>query len=65
MAPSSHTVKVQVTDNGGLTAVDAATVNVIFNWAGFFQPVDNLPELNVPKPAAPSRSSSAWAATRA
>ena len=48
-APSSYTVKVQVTDNGGLTAVAEATVNVIFNWAGFFQPVDNLPAVNVTK----------------
>ena len=48
-APSSYTVKVQVTDNGGLTAVDEAIVNVIFNWTGFFQPVDNLPVLNLVK----------------
>jgi len=48
-APTTYTVKVQVTDNGGLTAVDSATVNVIYNFAGFFQPVDNLPELNVAK----------------
>jgi predicted extracellular nuclease len=48
-APSSYTVKVRVTDNGGLTAVASATVNVIFNWTGFFPPVDNLPVLNVVK----------------
>jgi uncharacterized protein len=45
-APASYTVKVQVTDNGGLTAVDEATVNVIFNWSGFFPPVNNPPVLN-------------------
>jgi predicted extracellular nuclease len=48
-APSSYTVKVRVTDNGGLTAVASATVNVIFNWTGFFPPVDNLPVLNLVK----------------
>jgi predicted extracellular nuclease len=46
-APATYTIKVQVTDDGGLTAVDTATVKVIFNWTGFFQPVDNLPALNV------------------
>jgi predicted extracellular nuclease len=45
-APSTHTIKVQVTDVGGLTAVDTATVNVIYNFTGFFQPVDNLPTIN-------------------
>jgi len=45
-APATYTVNVQVTDNGGLTAADSATVNVIYNFAGFFQPVDNLPALN-------------------
>ena len=48
-APASLTVKVQVTDDGGLTAVDTATVNVIYNWTGFFQPVDNLPIFNAVK----------------
>jgi predicted extracellular nuclease len=48
-APSSYTVKVRATDNGGLTAVDSATVNVIFNWTGFFQPIDNLPIFNLVK----------------
>ena len=45
-APSSYTIKVQVTDSGGLTAIDEATVNVVFNFAGFFPPVDNLPAWN-------------------
>ncbi len=48
-APATYTVKVQGTDGGGLTAVDSATVNVIFNFNGFFQPVDNLPTLNTVK----------------
>ncbi len=46
-APSSYTVKVQVTDNGGLTAVAEATVNIIFNWTGFFAPVNNPPIFNL------------------
>jgi len=45
-APGTYTVKVQATDPGGLTAVDSATVNVIYNWTGFFQPVENLPIFN-------------------
>ncbi len=48
-APATYTIKVQVTDNGGLTAVDSATVIVIYNFNGFFQPVDNLLVLNVVK----------------
>ncbi len=45
-APATYTVKVQVVDNGGLTAEDSATVNVIYNWSGFSSPVDNLPAWN-------------------
>ena len=48
-APATYTITVQATDDGGRTAVDAATVNVIYNFAGFFQPVDNLPTLNTLK----------------
>jgi predicted extracellular nuclease len=48
-APATYTIKVQVTDDGGLTAEDSATVNVIYNFAGFFQPVDNLPTVNITK----------------
>jgi endonuclease/exonuclease/phosphatase family metal-dependent hydrolase len=40
-APSSYTIRVQATDPGGLTGEDTATVNVIYNFNGFFQPVDN------------------------
>jgi uncharacterized protein len=45
-APADFTIKVQVTDDGGRTAVDIATVHVIYNFAGFFQPVDNPPTVN-------------------
>ena len=48
-APATYTVKVQVSDDGGLTAVDSATVNVIYNFDGFFQPVNNLPTYNLVK----------------
>jgi hypothetical protein len=48
-APATRTVRVRVTDDGGLTATDAATVDVIWNFTGFFQPVDNPPVLNVLK----------------
>ena len=37
----AFTVRVRATDAGGLTAVAPATVNVVFNWTGFFAPIDN------------------------
>lgn len=40
-APSSHIVKVQGTDPGGLTSVSESTVTVIYNFAGFFKPIKN------------------------
>jgi hypothetical protein len=36
-------------DNAGNSASKECTYSVIFNWNGFFQPVDNLPTLNVAK----------------
>ncbi len=45
-APATYMIKVQASDDGGLTAIDTATVNVIYNFTGFFQPVDNLPVFN-------------------
>ncbi len=43
----SYFVAVAVTDKDGGTGSNSTTHVVIFNWAGFFQPVDNLPALNV------------------
>ncbi len=34
------------TDNAGNTQSSGVTYTVIYNWSGFFQPVDNLPVLN-------------------
>ena len=48
-APATRTIKVQVTDNGGLTATDEATVFVIYNFTGFFQPIDSFPTINLVK----------------
>ena len=45
-APASRTIAVRVTDTDGFTATDTATVNVIWNFSGFFPPVANLPGLN-------------------
>jgi len=48
-APAALTVKVKVTDAFGNFSVDEATIRVLFNWTGFFQPVENLPMLNLVK----------------
>lgn len=45
-APAVLTVKVRVTDAFGNFAVDETTVSVLYNFTGFFQPVDNLPTVN-------------------
>jgi predicted extracellular nuclease len=45
-APQSLTIRVRVSD-GSLSATDIATVNVIWAFSGFLQPVDNVPTLNV------------------
>ena len=37
-----------MTDAGNFS-VDEATVSVLYNFSGFFQPVDNLPTLNAVK----------------
>ena len=46
-APTSITIAVRATDPGGLTATDTATVQGQWNWSGFFDPISNLPTLNV------------------
>jgi hypothetical protein len=45
----AYTVTISVTDKDGGTGSKSVTHIVIFNWSGFFQPVDNLPALNVAK----------------
>ncbi|HMN29698.1 MAG TPA: PxKF domain-containing protein, partial [Caldilineaceae bacterium] len=45
----AYVVTVTVTDKDGDTGTNATLHSVIFNWAGFFQPVDNLPTVNVVK----------------
>ena len=41
------TVNVTATDASGNTANGSFTVTVLYNFAGFFQPVDNLPIVNL------------------
>jgi hypothetical protein len=43
----AKSVTCTATDNAGNTNSVAVTYNVIYNFAGFFQPVDNLPTLNI------------------
>jgi hypothetical protein len=47
--PGSYTVTVTATDNCGATstATFSLTVTVLYNFSGFFQPVDNPPTVNV------------------
>ena len=45
----THSVNCSATDNAGNTNFASATYNVIYNWNGFFQPVDNLPAINIAK----------------
>lgn len=45
----TYTVTVNVTDKFGGTGSNTAPHKVIFNFSGFFQPVDNLPIVNTVK----------------
>lgn len=45
----SYVVTVSVTDKDGGIGSNTALHIVIFNWAGFLSPVDNLPTINVTK----------------
>jgi len=45
-APATRTAIVRVTDDSGNTAIDAVDVSVIWSFAGFLRPVDNLPVRN-------------------
>ncbi len=48
----TYTVTVSVTDAFKAKGSNTASHVVIFNWAGFFQPVDNQPTLNLAKAGA-------------
>jgi uncharacterized protein len=48
-APATRTIRVRVTDESGLTATDTAVVNIVWDFAGFVPPVDNLPTVNTVK----------------
>lgn len=41
------TFTLTATDSAGATATSSLNVSVVYNFSGFFQPVDNLPFLNV------------------
>ncbi len=43
----SYTVIAMVTDKDGGVGTSSSTHSVIYNFVGFFQPIDNLPTLNV------------------
>ena len=45
----SYVVTINVTDKDGAVGYNATTHIVIFNWSGFFKPVDNPPALNMAK----------------
>jgi hypothetical protein len=45
----AKTFTVNATDNVGNTSTASVNYNVSYNFTGFFQPVDNLPTLNVVK----------------
>src|SRR5262245_9731658 len=40
------TVTLHVADDSGNESTCTATVRVLYNWSGFFQPVDNVPTYN-------------------
>lgn len=45
-APATRTIRVRVTDTGGLTATDEATVKLTYAFTGFFGVLQNLPVAN-------------------
>jgi hypothetical protein len=51
-APATFTIRVRATDTGGLTGTDSAVVQVIWQFTGFFPPIDPAPTLNLVKAGA-------------
>jgi predicted extracellular nuclease len=45
-APATRTIAVQATDSAGNTAVDHATVQIVWHFTGFFPPLKNPPAVN-------------------
>src|SRR5262249_12386450 len=45
----TKTVPCPAADNAGNSASKSVTYQVVYNWSGFFQPVDNLPTVNSAK----------------
>lgn len=45
-APATRTIRVRVTDTGGLAATDEATVKLTYAFSGFFGVLQNLPVAN-------------------
>jgi hypothetical protein len=42
----AYAVTIRVTDKDGGTGSNSVTHDVVFNWTGFFNPIDNLPAWN-------------------
>ena len=47
VGPGSYTVAITVKDAANNATTCTATLNVSYNFAGFFQPIDNLPVVNI------------------
>jgi hypothetical protein len=45
----SHSFSVQAADNAGNSASKSVTYQVVYNWSGFLEPIDNLPTVNSAK----------------
>ena len=48
-AVGPHSVTISAEDNVGHTVQSTCSINVVYDWSGFYSPIDNLPALNVSK----------------